>query len=78
MESRLHASKVMYLLLGSAALFVAALPFDEHAQASPSTIPDNARKRSCHGFINYSGDDWSCEEGFRRQESACLALPRSP
>jgi hypothetical protein len=72
----------MYLLLGSAALFVAALPFDEHAQASPSAIPDNARCAALRvpdrGFINYSGDDWSCEEGFRRQESACLALPSSP
>ena len=65
MESRLHASKVMYLLLGSAALLVAALPIDEQAQASPSAIPDNARKRS-YG--------WDCNRGFRETGGNCVAV----
>ena len=55
----------MYLLLGSAALFVGALPFDEHAQASPSAIPDNARKRS-YG--------WDCNRGFRETGGNCVAV----
>jgi hypothetical protein len=26
-----------------------------------------------NGYINYSGDDWSCEDGFRKNEDACVA-----
>jgi hypothetical protein len=24
-----------------------------------------------NGFINHSGDDWSCEDGFRKDAGAC-------
>ena len=59
------ASKVICLLLGSAALFVGALPVDGHAQASPSAVPDNARKRS-YG--------WECNRGFRETGGNCVAV----
>jgi hypothetical protein len=26
-----------------------------------------------HAFINHSGDDWSCEDGFLKRGPACLA-----
>jgi hypothetical protein len=66
-ESRLHASKVMYLLLGSATLFVAALPFDEQAQAAPSAVPPDA-------YLVGGGNDWKCERGFRRIGERCNAI----
>jgi hypothetical protein len=25
------------------------------------------------GYLNYSGDDWSCEDGFRKKDGACLS-----
>ena len=86
----------MYLLLGSAALFVAALPFDEHAQASPSAIPDNARQRSygwdcnrgfretagncvavivpANAYLSPEGTSWTCNRGFRPEGAACKAV----
>jgi hypothetical protein len=24
------------------------------------------------GYINYSGDDWSCADGFLKKDGACL------
>ena len=57
--------EVICLLLGSAALFVGALPVDGHAQGSASAVPDNARQRS-YG--------WDCNRGFRETAGRCVAV----